>query len=420
MAVVFSMLYLLSDAIEFGQGGFSAGQLWLTLAAEAAIPVFVVGLTMHAGGIGRLGQLSGWAYASCYLVFTGTVVYALVDDTPNYAVLTDELGALMLATGAVMVLAGLGFGLALLRARSLPAWTAIALMAGVVFVAAAQALPEAVQLAAAGVRDLGFAGMGAALLRASQHAEAPASRAGELDRNTGQNTTEAAREPARSASATVPPVASVDLIWLPLGAGGRVVRLNGRAYEALSAWHEHRPRCELYHAALEVQVPAGRFVIELAPAWGAPAANRGVVLQGPVGVSWAGNSRLFRYELRSWRDGLIPDLAAAVDSPQQLSRDLPTALRLLSFVPDVPALTWGRDQLGAGDMWNSNSVVAWLLARSGLNAETIVPPRGGRAPGWRAGVVAASLNPSDPRHHGRLGRSAEHSAPEVHLTAPAR
>jgi hypothetical protein len=382
MAVVFSMLYLLSDAIEFGQGGFSAGQLWLTLAAEAAIPVFVVGLTMHAGGIGRLGQLSGWAYASCYLVFTGTVVYALVDDTPNYAVLTDELGALMLATGAVMVLAGLGFGLALLRARSLPAWTAIALMAGVVFVAAAQALPEAVQLAAAGVRDLGFAGMGAALLRASQHSEAPA-----------------AREPARSASATVPPVASVDLIWLPLGAGGRVVRLNGRAYEALSAWHEHRPRCELYHAALEVQVPAGRFVIELAPAWGAPAPNRGVVLQGPVGVSWAGNSRLFRYELRSWRDGLIPDLAAAVDSPQQLSRDLPTALRLLSFVPDVPALTWGRDQLGAGDMWNSNSVIAWLLARSGFDAGGIVPPRGGRAPGWQAGVVAARLNPSHPGHH---------------------
>jgi hypothetical protein len=196
-------------------------------------------------------------------------------------------------------------------------------------------------------------------------------------------------EPARAASEMAPPVGAVDLIWLPLGAGGQVVRLNGRVYEAVSAWHAHRPRCELFHSALDVLVPAGRFVIELAPAWGAPAANRGVVLQGPVGVGWAGRSRLFRYELRRWRDGVIPDAAAAVDSPQRLSHDLLTAQRLLSLVPEVPALVWGRDQVRAGDMWNSNSVIAWLLARSGLDAEVIVPPRGGRAPGWHAGVVAA-------------------------------
>lgn len=37
-ALVFSALYLLSDVIEAIQGGFSAGQLRLTLFAEAAIP----------------------------------------------------------------------------------------------------------------------------------------------------------------------------------------------------------------------------------------------------------------------------------------------------------------------------------------------------------------------------------------------
>jgi hypothetical protein len=37
-AVVFSTLYLGSDAVEAIQGGFSDGQLLLTLAAEAAIP----------------------------------------------------------------------------------------------------------------------------------------------------------------------------------------------------------------------------------------------------------------------------------------------------------------------------------------------------------------------------------------------
>jgi hypothetical protein len=41
-------------------------------------------------------------------------------------------------------------------------------------------------------------------------------------------------------------------------------------------------------------------------------------------------------------------------------------------------------------MWNSNSVVAWLLASAGLQADSIGPPSGGRAPGWRAGLAVAS------------------------------
>jgi hypothetical protein len=67
--------------------------------------------------------------------------------------------------GAIMVLAGLGFGVAVIRARVLPRWTAIALMAGVVVVSLSQTLPAGPQLLAAAIRDLGFAGMGAALLR---------------------------------------------------------------------------------------------------------------------------------------------------------------------------------------------------------------------------------------------------------------
>ncbi len=68
--------------------------------------------------------------------------------------------------GAIMLLAGLGFGYAVIRARVLPAWTGAALMVGVVLVVLTQGTAEGVQLIAAGIRDLGFAGMGAALLRA--------------------------------------------------------------------------------------------------------------------------------------------------------------------------------------------------------------------------------------------------------------
>ena len=44
---------------------------------------------------------------------------------------------------------------------------------------------------------------------------------------------------------------------------------------------------------------------------------------------------------------------------------------MLDLTPDVPKLVWGRDELGAGEMWNSNSIISWLIARSGLDAEAI-------------------------------------------------
>ena len=37
----------------------------------------------------------------------------------------------------------------------------------------------------------------------------------------------------------------IDLYWLPLGAGGWFVRLNGRVYEALMAARDRRPRADL-------------------------------------------------------------------------------------------------------------------------------------------------------------------------------
>ena len=62
---------------------------------------------------------------------------------------------------------------------------------------------------------------------------------------------------------------------------------------------------------------------------------------------------------------------------------------MLALLRAVPPLTWGRDELGTGEMWNSNSMVAWVLARSGHDMDRIRPPRHGRAPGWDAGLVLA-------------------------------
>jgi hypothetical protein len=210
--------------------------------------------------------------------------------------------------------------------------------------------------------------------------------------------------------------AAVDLYWLPLGAGDHVVKNAGRVYEALVAAREHRHRCDLFHAALEVRLDGSRYVLESAPAWDRAAPDRGVVAEGPVFLSLLGNSKWFRYEVRRWRNGVIPDAPAAVDGPRRIASDRHRAQRILDLAPHFPTRMWGRDELHVGDMWNSNSLIAWLLASSGHDMDAISPPGHGRAPGWAAGLFAARpsgtvparspcapLNhPHDqPRHRGR-------------------
>jgi hypothetical protein len=187
-------------------------------------------------------------------------------------------------------------------------------------------------------------------------------------------------------------VAGVHLYWLPLGAGDAipVVRWNGRIYEALVAAHERRPRCDLYHSALEVEVDGRRFVIEMTPVWGNKEPDRGVVCEGAVGLSGLGRSRFFRYEVRRWRGGVIPDVADAVGGPRRLSADRDQALRLLALVPAFPTAVWGRDEQRTGEMWNSNSLISWLLARSGHDVAGLSAPAHGRAPGWAAGLAVAA------------------------------
>ena len=181
--------------------------------------------------------------------------------------------------------------------------------------------------------------------------------------------------------------AGVYLYWIPLGAGAHVVRVCGKMFETLSAGIQRRRPCDLYHSALEVVVAQDRFIIEVTPIPAGDAGDRGVVGEGPVGDRLLGRFRLFRYEIRRWPHGVIPDVSYAVDVARVA--DAETAERILDLVPSVPTLVWGRDELGAGDMWNSNSVTSWLLARAGVDVSQLGPPVGGRAPGWDAGLVAA-------------------------------
>jgi hypothetical protein len=199
------------------------------------------------------------------------------------------------------------------------------------------------------------------------------------------------------------PPAAVELYWIPLGAGGHSVRFNGRVFEAIEAARQHRVRCDLYHAALVVELDGERYTIEVAPSPDADKASRGVVATGAVGSRRAGRLRLFRYEVRCWRGGSIPDLVEAVGPPRRLTGDPQKARRLLDLVPRVPTPVWGRDELKAGEMWNSNSVIAWLVAGAGLSTEVLRPPPGGRAPGWLAGLSVARRE-GGPQAQWRVGR----------------
>jgi hypothetical protein len=87
----------------------------------------------------------------------------------------------------------------------------------------------------------------------------------------------------------------------------------------------------------------------------------------------------------SWNDWAV----ALLGCIQRPTSELATAERLLRLVPRVPTPVWGRDEFGLGEMRNSNSVISWLIAGSGLDARAIDPPARGRAPGWHAGILMA-------------------------------
>jgi len=165
---------------------------------------------------------------------------------------------------------------------------------------------------------------------------------------------------------------------------------------------EHRSRLDLYHSAPQIWLADDRFVIECAAILNLRGQERGVVAGGAVGMRWLGRFRHFRYEIRRWRGGSIPDLSHAVSGPIRVATDAVRAQRILDLAPSVPTPVWGRDELHTGEMWNSNSVISWLLTLAGIEADQLQPPAGGRAPGWNAGLAVARRQ----AHYGTASRRA--------------
>jgi hypothetical protein len=207
--------------------------------------------------------------------------------------------------------------------------------------------------------------------------------------------------------------ATVALYWIPLGAGGHCVRLNGRIYEALVAARERRRRCSLYHAALVIEVDGERYTVEIALSPDADEASRGVVGTGAVGSRRLGRLRLFRYEVRCWRGGSIPDLAYAVGGSCRMLaaaivQDLLTIATELQHQP-IPTLVLVDESSAVAPQGvvrlfgRSPTVCKRLRAGNGISAPCCSARVGGSGGRAVAGLWAGG--PLNPTRRGAARRS---------------
>ena len=142
------------------------------------------------------------------------------------------------------------------------------------------------------------------------------------------------------------PPASVDLYWLPLGAGDNThcVRTNGRIFEWATARYAHREGCDLYHAALEAS--------RRGPARHRDDPGVGHRRAGPRrGVRGAGRPEVARrLEVLPLRGPLLarrghPRRRRGRRQPPPAQRRPGPGPAVLSLGRAFPTATWGRDEL---------------------------------------------------------------------------
>ncbi|CAG8999331.1 MAG: hypothetical protein CENE_01305 [Candidatus Celerinatantimonas neptuna] len=103
-------------------GGFSVTHLWVNYVAFILIPFMVIGLRgVQWLKIGWLGLFGVLLYGFSFVYFTHTTQYALLQNIANYQILCDQLGRVYTVHGALMIIGGLCFGVALYRAGSFTA-----------------------------------------------------------------------------------------------------------------------------------------------------------------------------------------------------------------------------------------------------------------------------------------------------------
>ena len=170
-AIISPLLHILSDLGEVFGGGYSASQLWVNYLAFLPIPFLMIGLYAfqrpHSGWMSLAGALS---YGTSFIFFAGTTLYTLVVKTVDYTTLLEELGSIYTFHGVLMVVGGILFSIAVIRARVLPIWTGGWLILGVSLnlLFHLLAFPPLSQIIGSIVRNIALVGMGIAIVNSRQ------------------------------------------------------------------------------------------------------------------------------------------------------------------------------------------------------------------------------------------------------------
>lgn len=166
-AMVAPALHSLTDIMEWHSGGFSTIQLWLNYAAFLPMPWLLVGVyAIHDPRPGWLGLFGALLYGAAFTYFAYTTLLALDQGVSNYEALWAQLGVRYTFHGALMVLGGILFSWAALRARWLPRVSILLFLFGIAanLLLSLLPLPDILQTVGSAIRNVGLMAMGYAIL----------------------------------------------------------------------------------------------------------------------------------------------------------------------------------------------------------------------------------------------------------------
>lgn len=167
-AIAAPLAHSATDIFELIGAGFSKPMLWLNYVAFVPIPAILIGLYGAQRPRIDLGGLFGaLVYGFAFIYFAHMTLTALEADISNYSLLLAQQGATYILNGGLMVLGGSVFGIATLRAKVYPAWTAWIFLAGLALnlAVAILSIPSIFQVCGSFVRNAGLIGMGWAIVR---------------------------------------------------------------------------------------------------------------------------------------------------------------------------------------------------------------------------------------------------------------
>jgi hypothetical protein len=166
-AIVAPVLHCITDAMEWHQGGFSPLQLWLNYLAFLPMSWLLLGIyAVRSEQLGPSALAGALLYGIAFTYFAHTTLHALQARSPNYEALWQQLGTMYTVHGAAMVVGGLFFAGAALRANVLPRFAVLLFGAGLLINLglALVPAPDILQTVGTLIRNAGLAGMGYALL----------------------------------------------------------------------------------------------------------------------------------------------------------------------------------------------------------------------------------------------------------------